>query len=305
MKRIIACVLTLTVFVSGCCSCVAEKTKKDKILLVASFYPVYIFTLNIVDGIDDFTVKCMAEQNVGCLHDYQILSKDARLISDADAFIINGAGMEEFLEDVYMSVDNIKVIDSSKNVEVIESCEKEHHEENGHHHNHNVNSHIWMSVKNATIQCENIAEELSEMYPEYKEQIEKNKFGYIERLENLHNELKAEAEKIKGKNIITFHESFDYFANDYSFNILAKVESHEGGEPSAKGLAELTEIIKENNVTVLFVELDYKGSAATVLSNETGVEICVLNPVINGDESLTAYEDIMRGNMNVVLKAVS
>ncbi len=302
MKRIIASVLALTVLISVCCSCSKEKTKNDKILLVASFYPVYIFTLNIVDDIPEFTVECMAEQNVGCLHDYQILSKDARLISDSDVFIINGAGMEEFLEDVYMSVDDIKVIDSSQNIEVIESCHEAHHEEDEHHH-HSVNSHIWMSVKNAIVQCENIAAELSVLYPQYKAEIEKNKNEYITRLENLDKELKTE--KIKGKNIITFHESFDYLANDYSFNILAKVESHEGGEPSAKGLAELTRVIKENNVTVLFVEPDYKGSAATILSNETGVQICVLNPVINGKASLTAYEDIMRENMSAILEKVN
>jgi len=305
LKRIIACILALTVFVSVCCSCNTEKTNKEKILLVASFYPVYIFTLNIVDEIPEFTVECMAEQNVGCLHDYQILSKDARLISDADAFIINGAGMEEFLEDVYMSVDDIKVIDSSENVEVIESCNEEHHEEGEHHHHHNVNSHIWMSPKNAIVQCENIAGNLSEMYPQYKGKIEKNKNEYIARLQLLDEELGEKAENLKGENIITFHESFDYLANDYSFNVLAKVESHEGGEPSAKGLAELTEIIKENNVKVLFVEPDYKGSAATILSNETGVEVCVLNPVINGEKNLTAYEDIMRENMSGILKAVS
>ncbi len=305
MKRIISCILVLTVFVSVCCSCVAEKTNKDKILLVASFYPVYIFTLNIVDDIPEFSVECMAEQNVGCLHDYQILSKDARLISDSDAFIINGAGMEEFLEDVYISVDDIKVIDSSKNVEVIEACHEEHHEEDEHHHHHNVNSHIWMSPKNAIIQCENIAGNLSEMYPQYKEKIEKNKNDYIVRLQLLDEELGEKAEKLKGENIITFHESFDYLANDYSFSVLAKVESHEGGEPSAKGLAELTEIIKENNVTVLFVEPDYKGSAATILSNETDVEVCVLNPVINGEKNLTAYEDIMRENMNAILEKVN
>lgn len=305
MKRIIACALALTMLISVCCSCTAEKTKNDKILLVASFYPVYIFTLNMVNGIDEFAVECMAEQNVGCLHDYQILSKDARLISDADAFIINGAGMEEFLEDVYMSVDDIKVIDSSKNIEVIVSCDEEHHEEDEHHHHHNVNSHIWMSPQNAIVQCENIAAELSVLYPQCKDKIENNKSEYITRLQKLDEELELKAEKLKGENIITFHESFDYLASDYSFNVLAKVESHEGGEPSAKGLAELTKLIKENNVTVLFVEPDYKGSAATILSNETGVEICVLNPVINGDESLTAYEDIMRENMNVILKAVS
>lgn len=305
MKRIIAVILALVVLLSVCCSCTTEKSRDGKILLVASFYPVYIFTLNITDNIDAFTVECMAEQNVGCLHDYQLLSMDARLIADADAFIINGAGMEEFLEDVYTSVDGIRVIDSSKNIEVMSSCEEEHHEEGEHHHHHNVNSHIWMSPKNAIIQCENIASELSKLYPQYKEQIEENKSGYIARLKELDGELKLKAEKIKGENIVTFHESFDYLAEEYSFNVLARVESHEGGEPSAKGLAELTEIIKENNVTTLFVEPDYKGSAAAILSNETGVKICVINPVISGEASLTAYEDTMRENINEILRAVS
>ena len=71
----------------------------------------------------------MAEQNTGCLHDYQLLSRDARLISDADVFIINGAGMETFLEDVYLSVEDLTVIDSSENVDLLENCD-EHHEEN-------------------------------------------------------------------------------------------------------------------------------------------------------------------------------
>jgi len=306
LKRTLACILVLALMLSVFSSCTTEKAFEKEFLLVASFYPVYIFTLNIVDGIDEIAVECMAEQNVGCLHDYQILSKDARLISDADAFIINGAGMEEFLEDVYLSAENLKVIDSSKGVQLLENCgNEEHHEEEHHGHNHSVNSHIWMSVSNAIIQSENIADELASVYPQYKEKIEANKTDFVERLKALDNELKSEAEFLKGKNIITFHESFDYLAKEYSFNVIATVESHEGGEPSAKELAELTEIIKEQNVKVLFTEPDYKGSAATVLSNETGVEICTINPVIKGERVLTSYEDIMRENMSIILKAVS
>jgi hypothetical protein len=55
---------------------------------------------------------------------------------------------------------------------------------------------------------------------------------------------------------------------------------------------------------VLFTEPDYKGASATILSSETGALICTLNPVIKGEVSLTAYEDIMRENMNIILKAV-
>ena len=307
MKKILSLVLVLVLVLSVCCSCTTPKTENDNILLVTSFYPIYIFTLNIVNGIDDFEVACMAEQNTGCLHDYQILSRDAKLIADADVFIINGAGMETFLEDVYMSNENLKIVDSSKGVTLLENCDEHHenHEEETHHeHNHSANSHIWMSPENAKIQVKNIAENLASCYPQYKSAIEENKKLYLNRLTALSNELDEKSKVLKDENIITFHESYDYLANEYDFNVIATVESHEGSEPSAKGLAELVGVIKNNNVKVLFTEPDYKGSGATILSNETGVLVCTLNPVTKGEVSLTAYEDIMRKNIETILKAV-
>ena len=289
---------------SVCCSCNTPPITNDNILLVTSFYPIYIFTLNIVDGIDEINVSCMAEQNTGCLHDYQILSRDAKLIADADVFIINGAGMEAFLEDVYMSNENLRVVDSSEGVRLIENCDEHHEEESHHDHNHSVNSHIWMSPENAKIQVENIAVALASYYPQYKSEIEENKNDYINRLTKLSEELSEKAKTLKNENIITFHESYDYLASEYGFNVVATVESHEAAQVSAKGLAQLVDIIEKHNVNVLFIEPDYKGSSAEILSNETGARILTLNPVIKGDVSLTAYEDIMRENLETILKAV-
>ena len=174
----------------------------------------------------------------------------------------------------------------------------EHHE-----HNHTVNSHIWVSPKNAKLQVKNISDELVEIYPQYKEQIEKNRDSYINRLDKLSDELKLAFKDIGGKNIITFHESYEYLAKEYSLNIVATVESHDGEEPSARELAELVDLINEKDVVALFTEPLYKGTVADILSNETGIKVYQLNPVLQGEKSLTAYEDIMRENMSV-LKAV-
>lgn len=308
MKRVFVGILALIMLFTVITGCNNEKVNDNKkILLVTSFYPIYIFTQNIVDGVEEIDLQCMAEQNVGCLHDYQLLSKDARLLEEADVFIINGASMEAFLEDVYENVDSLKVIDSSKNVKLIENCEEHTHEEEAEHHghNHSVNSHIWMSVDNAIIQVENISDELKSLYPQYEEQITNNTEGYIKRLNNLKAELLTSAKSIEGKKIITFHESYAYMANELSFNVVATVESHEGGEPSAKELAHLTEIMKNEGVKTLFVEPNYKGSAATILANETGAKVCVLNPVIQGENTKTAYEDIMKENMRILLGVVN
>ncbi len=299
MKKTVSLFLVFVLSITLFTSCSTEKKENQDILLVTSFYPIYIFTLNVVNGIDEITTKCMAEQSVGCLHDYQLLSKDAKLIADASVLIINGAGMELFLEDVYNSAENLPVIDSSENVYLLEECHEEHISEHEHH-SHNVNSHIWLSVDNAVIQVKNICKSLVSMYPQYKEKLELNTEEYIERLNILKNDLVKESENLKGKNIITFHESFSYLANDYGFNILETVSSHEGGEPSAKKLAALTDVIKTQNVKTIFVEENYSGSSVDILKNETAVKVSVLNPVTSGEVSLTAYEDIMRKNIKAV-----
>ncbi|MBQ5883553.1 MAG: zinc ABC transporter substrate-binding protein, partial [Clostridia bacterium] len=62
MKKILSSVLVLILIISACCSCTTPPIQNDNILLVTSFYPIYIFTLNIVNGIDEINVSCMAEQ---------------------------------------------------------------------------------------------------------------------------------------------------------------------------------------------------------------------------------------------------
>ena len=305
--------LTL-VFAGGCAGAGDDTGNNEKIIIATSFYPVYIFTLNIVDGIDAFEVKCMAEQNIGCLHDYTLTSKDVRLLNDAAVLVINGAGMESFVEDAYKNVEDLSVIDSSTGIELL--CGENEHGDNGnshnadnenshnHSHNHTDNSHIWLSVENAKKQVENIKNGLSEQFPEYRYLFFKNYEAYIKRLEALEETQKEYSSAITDKKVITFHKAYDYLAMDLGFQVVACVESDEGGEPSAKKLAELTKHIKEDEICALFIEPQYTGSAAEILKNETGINIYVINPVTSGEASITAYEDIMKENYELILKAV-
>lgn len=315
MKKYICLLLALSlVFAGGCVGVGNDVEKTEKITIATSFYPVYIFTLNIVDGIDAFEVKCMAEQNIGCLHDYTLTSKDVRLLNDAAVLVINGAGMESFVEDAYKNVENLSVIDSSTGIELL--CGENEHGDNGnshnadnenshnHSHNHTDNSHIWLSVENAKKQAENIKNGLSEQFPEYRDLFFKNYEAYIKRLEALEETQKEYSSAITDKKVITFHKAYDYLAMDLGFQVVACVESDEGGEPSAKKLAELTKHIKEDEICALFIEPQYTGSAAEILKNETGINIYVINPVTSGEASLTAYEDIMKENYELILKAV-
>ena len=301
MKKIICVFLVLCVlFLNACTGNVPQQ--KNKIIVAASFYPVYIFTLNLLNGIEEINVECMAEQSVGCLHDYTLTAKDARLLSDATVLIINGAGMEGFLQDAFDSVPKLKVIDSSEQIGFI--CNEEYHEEEHNHHHHHENSHIWLSVGNAKNQIKNIKKGLIKEFPQYESRIKENYSDYIKRLDVLEEEREEVLSLSNSLNAISFHGAFEYLADDIGFNISATIESDEGYEPSAKELAKLSNKIREDKINALLVDPNYSGSAAEILKRGTNAEIYVLNPVISGEEKMTAYEDTMSENYKIILKAV-
>ena len=301
MKKFICVFLVLCVLFLNACTGNDPELQKKETTVATSFYPVYIFTLNLLNGIEELNVKCMAEQSVGCLHDYTLTAKDAKLLNDAQVLVINGAGMENFLQDAFESAENLSVIDSSKNIELI--CKEEHHHEEDDHHHHE-NSHIWLSVGNAKKQVENIKNGLLNEFPQHKSKIEENYSEYINRLNVLEEERKRVLSIAKDLNTISFHGAFEYLALDLGFDISVTIESDEGYEPSAKELANLSNKIQNDNIKALFVDPNYSGSSAEILKRETNTEIYVINPVISGVEKLTAYEDIMKDNYSIILKAV-
>ena len=77
---------------------------------------MYVLTLNVTDGIDGVTVQNMAEQNVGCLHDYQLQTRDMVTLEGADALVINGGGMEQFMDKVLTLRADLPVIDASEGI---------------------------------------------------------------------------------------------------------------------------------------------------------------------------------------------
>lgn len=302
MKKMLCVVLALTLLVFSGCAGSTPESPESKITVATSFYPVYIFTLNLLDGIEEVNVQCMAEQNVGCLHDYTLTAKDAKLLSDAKLLVVNGAGMEDFLQDAFEGAEKLNVIDSSVGIELI--CEEGHNHKEEHNDHHHENSHIWLSVENAKKQVQNIKNGLVKELPQFENRIEENYLAYIERLASLEKQRETVASVAGALNIISFHGAFQYLADDAGFNVLLTIESDEGYEPSAKELAGLSDKMKNEGINALFVAPDYSGSAAEILKREANAEIYALNPVISGEEKLTAYEDIMNENYKMILKAV-
>ena len=76
------------------------KASEEELLVVTSFYPMYVAALNVVGDCEGVRVENLSEPQTGCLHDYQLTPQDMILLSEADVFVVNGGGIEGFLADV-------------------------------------------------------------------------------------------------------------------------------------------------------------------------------------------------------------
>lgn len=273
--------------------------------IVTSFYPIYIFALNLTEGIEGVEVRNLTAPDTGCLHDYQLQTGDMKKLATADAFLINGAGMESYLTGVMEAFPHLPVVDASVGIELL--CAEEHEHEHEHDHGEN-NAHVWLDAKNAQTMVRNLAEGLMVVCPDKAEVITTNRDAYLTRLAALDEEITAALADVPSRDIITFHEAFPYFAKAYGLNVAAVVNREPSDSLSPAKLAELVKLVRSLGVPPLFVEPQYEDMAAQTLARETGAKLYTLDPAVTGPENdvpLTYYEDVMRANVQVLLTALA
>jgi zinc transport system substrate-binding protein len=297
IKLLLLFILIINIVLSGCIK--RDKDQKrvsedKKVTIVTSFYPMYIFTLNITKDIPNIKVVNMTPTQTGCLHDYQLSTNDLITLESADIFIINGGGMESFMDKVIKQMPKLKIIDACSGIKLVKDS-----------FTGKDNPHVWVSITKAIQQVENIENQLSAFDPGNSKYYKKNSEIYIRKLEELKNSMHKVLDNIKNKDIITFHEAFLYFADEFNLNIVGIVEREPGTEPSARELSDIISLINRKKIKSIFVEPQYPIKSAQTIANETGVKIYILDPVVTGDFNIDSYTDIMRKNMTILEEALN
>lgn len=100
-----------------------EQAKGGNLLVVTSFYPMYVATENVIGDVEGVTLENLSEPQTGCLHDYQLTAEDMKLLSKADVFIVNGGGIESFLSDVAESYPDLKIVQACDGIDLLESAD--------------------------------------------------------------------------------------------------------------------------------------------------------------------------------------
>jgi len=296
--KITSLILICTIVFSGCTS-KQNKTSSDVLennktkTIAASFYPMYIFTLNVAKDVPNVNVIDMTKPMTGCLHDYSITTDDIKTLDAAQVLVTNGAGMESFMDKVTQQMPKLKVIDASRGIQLIKNKGDA-----------GYNPHLWVSISNAIIQVKNIGEQLATLDPINAKKYKANADAYIVKLEAQKKKMHNSLDKIKNRDIVTFHEAFPYFAKEFNLNIVGVVEREPGSEPSARDLQQTVEQVKKLKVKALFAEPQYSVKAIKTIAMETGSKVYSLDPMVTGPMDADAYINIMNSNLKMLEEAL-
>ena len=279
----------------------AARAHSDAATIVASFYPMYIAALNVVGDCEGVSLKSLSEPQTGCLHDFQLTPEDIELLSQADAFVVNGRGMESFLVEAVEDYPQLTVVSASDGIEGIRetpSETSERHDEEG------VNAHFWMGLEEYRAQVAAIAVGLGEAVPERKEEFLENAAEYDRKLEELcegQKELRAAA---SGRKMISLHEAYAYLAKDYGMEICETVNLDEERQVSAGEVANALSAAREEGARLLLAEERYGRGLAETIQNEADVTVVFLDTLTSGERQKDSYLTGMQENMERLRKAL-
>ncbi|MBR0062117.1 MAG: zinc ABC transporter substrate-binding protein [Selenomonadaceae bacterium] len=294
MKKILSLALIILTFaLSGCGS---DKKDDGTLKIVTSFYPMYLDTLNITRGVAGVEVVNLTPPQTGCLHDYQLTPEDMKTLETADIFVVNGLGMESFLDKVTEARPDLKIINASDTPDIVPIME-----------DGVPNPHVWLSITYSIAQVKNILAQLCELDPERADNYKRHALDYIDELTTLRDEMHLSLTFLPNKDFVTFHEAFPYLAAEFNLNVVDVIEREPGTEPTPQELAETIDKINALPVKVIFVEPQYSSKAAETIANETGAQIFELDPIVTGEakpENILDYVNRMLTNLMTLAKAL-
>lgn len=300
----------------------------DMLTVVTSFYPMYIATLNIVDGVKGVRIENLSEPQTGCLHDFQLTPEDMKLLSTADVFVINGGGIESFMSDVAKAYPKLDVVEACEDVVLLSDDESDSdhdhdhdadtesdsdhdhdHEadaesDSAHEHDHgDENAHAWMSVPRYRTMVQTIASRLAEKDAKHADEYYANAKAYDAKLAVLEEKINSIKSLTNGQNIIIFHEAYAYVADDFSMNACYLLDLDEERSVSAGEIKQVIGAIKDDGVSVILAEELYGKSMGDTVSRETDVHVIYIDPLNRGEYDKDSYLDGMEHNIELIKEA--
>lgn len=312
MKKRMALLIALSMLVSvvtGCGGPVEiDKDGDGKLEITCTIYPVYDWVSKIAG--DKANVTYLLDSGVD-LHNYQPTVKDLVSIKESDLFIYVGGDSDEWADDIVdRSFNHINLMELAGELTLDEEESEgmqEVEDDHGHDHAH-ADEHVWMSVEISQDLVEGIMETLMEIDPENANYYKSNGDAYLDELELLEDEYELALAQYTGATIIVADRfPLLYLVEDYDLEYFAAFSGCSAdAEVSFETLKFLSDKYDELGHTYMF-QLEDSGQkiAASILGTNQNVLTINSMQSVTGDISELSYVNIMKENLETLVKALS
>lgn len=242
-------------------------------------------------------------------HTWEPAPRDAAAVASADLFIVNGAGLEAFLDPLLEGLgrESPKVVEASAGLAPRAGGQDGEADDHG-----ETDPHFWLDPLNVVRYAENIRDALTALDPAGADAYRSNAAAYAVKLRELDRWIEGEVSRVPPERrlLVTNHESLGYFADRYGLRIVGTVipSVSTGSSPGAGELAGLVDELTRTGAPALFVEEGADLRLARQVAEEVGVRLVTglrTHSLTGPDGPAPTYLAMMRADAAAIVEALA
>ncbi len=261
-------VVLISVLLITACAPASTTSDNGKLTVVATVSPITNIIYNI--GGDHINLSGIVPEGVNS-HTFEPAPSDAKKLAAADLIFVNGLHLED--PTVELAKANLKL-----NAEIIElgsqtiSPDQYMYDFSFPKEEGSPNPHLWPNPIFALRYAEIVRDNLARRDPANTDYYKANYDAYKTRIDALDKAIQATVDSIPEQNrkLLTYHDSFAYFAPRYGMTVIGAIQPSDFAEPSAKDVADLILQIKQEKVPAIFGSEVFPSPILEQIAKESG-----------------------------------
>lgn len=275
IKTISISIVTIVFFISLTTSYAQENSTQgiNKLNIVTSVAPITNIVQNI--GGEKINLIGLVPEGVNS-HTFDLVPSDAIKINNADLIIIDGLNLETEVEKIANNAiaKNSKIHLLKLGDNTVDKADWifdfSFPKEKG-----DPNPHLWLNVYYAIKFANLTRDKLIEIDPFNSKYYIENSKKYTELLKQLDNGIKKSIMTIPPENrkLLTYHDSWAYFAPRYGMTVIGVIQPSDFGEPSAKDVADLIDQVRAEKVPAIFASEVFPTNIIDQIAKEGNITV--------------------------------
>jgi ABC-type Zn uptake system ZnuABC Zn-binding protein ZnuA len=205
-------------------------------------------------------------------HTFEPTPSVAQMLSQADVLFINGLGLEEPIAELAQTnlPEHAELVSLGEQTITPDEYVYDFSfpEERG-----SPNPHLWTSPPLAKRYGEIIKDTLSQADPDNAAAYAGNYDAFAAKVDELDQAMVGATETVPPdqRMLLTYHDSWPYFAEHYGWEVIGAIQPSHFGEPTAAEVADLARQIEEKGVPAIFGSEVFPSPVLEQLGRQTGV----------------------------------